>query len=253
MAVLTNGLSWWFYLPLSEGPWDERKFFAIDIQQQEIVKTAQYFRDFLSREATTSGCAIERAQKLQAGKEKDRVIRKTIYRAWKQLIEEPEELLVELLGEKVESLCGHRPGSDFLTGFLKARLITYPDPGGKQQMTERESSSGLEQEQWTHKKPSAYRFAGQRREVHSFTKLLLDFCGLLYERHPSDFDRVLSLRIGRAKCHFSRERNALRMGEPVKNSGIYVNTNLSGEDKRALCNGLLELFGYSHDDLQVEL
>jgi predicted type IV restriction endonuclease len=31
IAVLTNGMEWWFYLPLKQGPWKERKFFAVDI------------------------------------------------------------------------------------------------------------------------------------------------------------------------------------------------------------------------------
>jgi predicted type IV restriction endonuclease len=35
IAALTNGLSWWLYLPLAEGRWDQRKFFTIDIQQQD--------------------------------------------------------------------------------------------------------------------------------------------------------------------------------------------------------------------------
>lgn len=35
LAVLTNGVSWWFYLPLNEGNWEQRKFYAVDIFQQD--------------------------------------------------------------------------------------------------------------------------------------------------------------------------------------------------------------------------
>ena len=35
LAVLTNGINWWFYLPLKEGNWRERrKFYAIDVYVQ---------------------------------------------------------------------------------------------------------------------------------------------------------------------------------------------------------------------------
>lgn len=31
IAVLTNGIQWWFYLPAGQGSWDQRKFFAVDL------------------------------------------------------------------------------------------------------------------------------------------------------------------------------------------------------------------------------
>ncbi|MFH1656156.1 MAG: type I restriction endonuclease, partial [Candidatus Nealsonbacteria bacterium] len=36
LAVLTNGISWWFYLPLQPGSdWERRKFLTINIIQQK--------------------------------------------------------------------------------------------------------------------------------------------------------------------------------------------------------------------------
>ena len=109
LAILTNGLVWWFYLPLSEGSWEQRKFFTVDIQHQEASSVANHFRQFLGKEAVSSGTAVTKAEQMQASRQKDRVIQKTIPKAWKQLCEEPDELLLELFAEKVESLCGHSP------------------------------------------------------------------------------------------------------------------------------------------------
>ena len=30
LSILTNGFTWWFYLPLNEGSWEERRFFTAD-------------------------------------------------------------------------------------------------------------------------------------------------------------------------------------------------------------------------------
>ena len=35
LAILTNGKTWWFYLPTKKGDWKARKFYTIDIIQQE--------------------------------------------------------------------------------------------------------------------------------------------------------------------------------------------------------------------------
>ncbi len=58
IAVLTNGLSWWFYLPLNPGDWKSRKCFSIDITQQEeeIVKN---FINFLEKENVLSKKSLE--------------------------------------------------------------------------------------------------------------------------------------------------------------------------------------------------
>ena len=45
LAILTNGLIWWFYLPLVGGNWHDRKFFTIDIRQQNPSTASQHFNE----------------------------------------------------------------------------------------------------------------------------------------------------------------------------------------------------------------
>ena len=118
MAVLTNGFQWWFYLPLSEGSWEQRKFFAIDMPEQDVAEVAKHFREFLSRQRVADGSAVKLAQELRESAEKSRRIEETIPRAWKELCEAPDERLLDLFADKVESLCGHRPSRDQLASFL---------------------------------------------------------------------------------------------------------------------------------------
>ena len=49
LAILTNGISWEFYLPLTEGSWEQRKFFTIDIIQQAADEVVKNFSNFYSK------------------------------------------------------------------------------------------------------------------------------------------------------------------------------------------------------------
>ncbi len=63
LGVLTNGISWWFYLPRVKGSWYERKFYSIDLIRQDADAIISKFIDFLSKQNVTIGKAEENAKK----------------------------------------------------------------------------------------------------------------------------------------------------------------------------------------------
>jgi len=131
IAILTNGLLWWFYLPLAGGEWHQRKFFTIDIRQQNPSAAAKHFEEFLNRNSLADGSAIKKAKSIKKSREKNKSIIQTIPKAWEQLLEEPDELLLELLADKVESICGYRADLEILTDFIHEKGLfknqTSPD------------------------------------------------------------------------------------------------------------------------------
>lgn len=265
IAVLTNGLLWWFYLPLFPGSWDQRKFFTIDIQEQEVGSAATHFMLFLSREAVASGAALKKAEEMHAGREKDRRIRDTIPTAWRELCQKPDEMLVELLSEKVESLCGHKPSEEalgeFLAGAIAApaapvtennrgqrtrtpepprppRVVTPPPPAGNDNT-------------WTFKAPVAFRFKGQRHQVSTFKEILMTLSEVLHREHGREFQKVFALR-GRRRAYFGQDYREMTAPQEITGTGIYVETCLSANAVKDRCHELLALFGYQPGDLQVE-
>ena len=64
LAILTNGLTWWFYLPKEKGDWKARKFYSIDITQQQSADIAQRFIGLISKSNVQSGKALENAKTL---------------------------------------------------------------------------------------------------------------------------------------------------------------------------------------------
>lgn len=128
LAILTNGLLWWFYLPLAGGSWQQRRFFTVDIQEQSPESAAGHFRDFLARDAMASGVAIKTAQSIHQSKEKDRSIIEALPGVWREVFSEPDDLLLDLLAAKVESVCGYRPDPEILARFIQDQVSSLQLP-----------------------------------------------------------------------------------------------------------------------------
>lgn len=136
LAVLTNGRTWWFYLPTKKGDWKARKFYTIDIIQQELQDVVQRFNDLLSRNNVQTGKAIQHAESIYKGKQKKKLIEETIPEAWNKIITEPDSLLIDLLSETTEKICGFKPETYDTTRFLKdneGRFLVSPEeePSGE--------------------------------------------------------------------------------------------------------------------------
>ncbi len=102
LAVLTNGITWWFYLPLHEGSWEQRKFYTIEIYDQDAEEISQKFWDFLSKENVVSGKAIVSAETIYKGRQKQHLIEITLPKAWNKIIKESDENFIELIAETTE-------------------------------------------------------------------------------------------------------------------------------------------------------
>jgi len=118
LASLTNGITWWFYLPLREGSWEQRKFYTIDISQQDPEDIASKFIVFLSKENVGDGKAIENAEKIYKGQQKQNVLKETLPKAWNKIVIEPDESLIELINETTEKLCGYKADSETIEQFF---------------------------------------------------------------------------------------------------------------------------------------
>ncbi len=94
LAVLTNGKEWWFYLPTERNiKWDDRKFVSLNILDNTSYAEEQ-FRKYLSKDSVANGYALKHARSTLLTK-------LHIAEVWQDMISEPEELLVDLISEKL--------------------------------------------------------------------------------------------------------------------------------------------------------
>jgi len=257
-SILTNGIAWWFYLPWQEGSWEQRKFYTIDILQQESQDIASKFIDLLSKDNISSGKAVRNAEEIYRGQQKLNILKETLPKAWNKIIEKPDDLLIELIGETAEKLCGYKADTEMIEQFLtrnKDHLIisatvptriARPTSPPVTRLTSKALSGS-----YSGKSISSFYFRGSRYQVRFWRDLLLKLCEILKTIHGAEFDKVLSLK-GRKRPYFSRNENELWTPREIGSTGIFAETNLSANSIVRSCFDILVLFGYSNNDLRID-
>jgi hypothetical protein len=256
LATLTNGITWWFYLPLNEGSWEQRKFFTIEIYDQDANEISQRFIDFLSKENIISGRALVNAEKMYKGRQKNEQVKATMPKAWKRIIEEENDGLIEIIAETTEKMCGHKPDAETVAGFISTiHCQTFPITLSKKikvlpKTTPENSNDTSSNTDYSGKTIQSFVFLGKRYNVGSWKALLMEICTLISQRHRESFDKVLNLQ-GRKRHYFTREPNELRAPCLITGTSIYAEVNLSSNRIVKIIHRLFALFGYSVDDFSI--
>ncbi len=279
LAALTNGRTWWLYLPLQAGSWDQRRFLTIDLESHEPGIVEQRFTEYLSAERVNSGRAVGEAEDLVRSQQRAELASKSIVEAWNQIIETPDEILLDLISETTERICGFKPAPGLVEQFLLQRVGALPRPAATPKIHARrqpvavpkptlveplamEPSSvvniaGPRQIEGKNHRPISLEFQGRSRQLNSWNDVLMQLCELLNELHPKDFDQVLAIRRSyrpnsKWPYHFSQNTSELRKPKEIKNSGIYAEVDLTATALVDLCYQLVQLFGYSQNSLVIQ-
>jgi hypothetical protein len=121
IAVLTDGRLWNFYLPGQHGSYEDRRVYQLDIVERATPEIVMRFKRYLDRSRVAAGAALNDAQSDYHASASRRVAEMTLPKAWAQLLSEPDGLLLDLLREQTESLCGHKPSDNALEDFLRSQ------------------------------------------------------------------------------------------------------------------------------------
>ncbi len=127
LLILTNGRCWDFYLSMAAGPPADRRFYRLDLGLEDKTPDyVEFLEQHLREGQVVSGQANLSAQELLANKRLREKARGAIPRAWRALVDEGDEILGDLLAERVESDCGAKPGLDDVHSFLAS--LRPPEP-----------------------------------------------------------------------------------------------------------------------------
>ena len=96
----------------------------LDILEREPQEAESSLKRHLEYDAVRSGQAIETARRDHRNAARKRQTHRTLPDAWTKLIESEGELLVELMSDKVENLCGVKPVPDAIAAFLRQQPAT---------------------------------------------------------------------------------------------------------------------------------
>jgi len=250
IAILTNGFTWWFYLPLKEGNWEKRRFFIADFNKQSPELIADRLLAILSKDNIVSGESIKHAEdiwKSDRGKEE-------LPRAWAEILNGPDEILVDLLAETCARLSG------FPVNIEDVKKFILDISNGKEQIPQRQKvkvtipkvykSPFTIMNDYSSKKINYFVLFGKMEYPRNWKYLLVMVTEEIYRRHSSDFRKVLALR-GPKKMYFSQNINEMRKPYPISNSDYYIETNESANSIVKRCHQLLTLFGHKESDLKI--
>ena len=122
LAVLTDGREWSFFLPAGAGSYDERRVYKLNIAEHDVATSVRRLERYLRYEAVCSEEAFIAAQEDYRDIAREREIHEALPKAWARLVAEKDELLLEVVAECVENLCGYRPTPNTVSRFLRATV-----------------------------------------------------------------------------------------------------------------------------------
>lgn len=123
-AIVTDGKEWHFYLPAEVGSYDERRLYKLDLMEREDLESSYRLERYLSYGNVISGIALDNAREDYKNVSKEREAKTNIPVAWKKLIEDKDDILLDVISDKVESICGFKPTPIQIINYLESLHIS---------------------------------------------------------------------------------------------------------------------------------
>lgn len=265
MAVLTDGQEWHFYLPGEQGLYQERRVYKLDLLERNVEECETRLKRYLDYQALCSGKALEEARRDYQGVSKDRQITLTLPTAWAKLMGEPDELLIELVADKVESLCGYKPDPDAVASFLTNGALVVANPQSRQ-VTHKESRirkshpSSTGQTQLT---SIGFQLQGRVYRARNAREVMMKLFEELAKRDVTFLERFAARpKHGRKRRFIARTKAELYPDRPdlgeshshQLSKGWWIGTNYSRENIEKIVRMACEVAGLNYGtDVTIKL
>ena len=259
ICVLTTGLEWWLFLPREKGRPMACRFAVLSIHDDPLEQLVEDFHAFLSKATLVNGEAERRAKAvLEASREAAR-LNQEIPRIWTDMVRAPDEELVELLSKRIYEQVNLRPTRDQVVAALQGSSVpSAPVPADPSAPTPpaaptKPTAPGRTPRRST--KPVAMVLWGERHEVQSHVDVLKTVIDRLYERHTSEWDRVLEVR-GHKNPYAARDPQMFKPDGRKYNyrhlaSGYYFDLWHNADALQRRARQFLVHFGHDPSDLEV--
>lgn len=118
LCVLTDGREWSFYLPSGQGSYEDRRVYRLQLDDRDPAECQRILTRYLARDRVRDQSAFEDAQRDYRDAAGRREAVAVLPRAWLELITDREELLLDVVADKAEALCGFKPDSAAVLRYL---------------------------------------------------------------------------------------------------------------------------------------
>jgi len=275
LAILTNGITWWFYLISANGSWQRKWFYSIDLIKQKPDTFVSNIVDLLAKTKVARGQSIKAAKSLYQRK-RQKLAANFLPEAWNQIISQPNKIFVELLSDQTEKLCRYKVNAKSIEKFLDKHmdqwLVKNVAGTGAAPPSATMATDILDlDEELSPSKPTvsptkksvelnqsfadlsirSFRFNGSNYPVRAWDEVLPILCEYFASSHTKDFEKVLWISDDQ-KSRFSRYSDQLRIPEKIKGTDIFVENRLTPDEVVTTAEKLLEEFGYNRKDLSID-
>lgn len=247
--ILTDGKTWNFYLPAGQGNYESRRIYKLDLTERSPSESASKLRRYLDFERVKNEDALEDAQKDYKSKYKANEAKSTIPDAWKELVDEENEYLYEIINNAVEKKCGYKAKLSDISDFLsKIRFTSDTTPTFEKP----KKTVLLQPPPNNHQYGSWYSINGKRYSVSSAKKVVVELLNALYDIDNSLFEKCLKKEdnYGRNRQYIARRKEDLYKDRPdlvEKNAklkgGFYLLTNFSNSIKVKILDMAFDIVG----------
>jgi predicted type IV restriction endonuclease len=250
VAILTDGQEWNFFLPAEQGDYGERRVYKLDLVEREPQESAARLLRYLSYAEVATGRAIAAAREDYQNVSRNRQMLATLPEAWSKLVSEEDDLLLELVADRVESLSGFKPNLDTVAKFLRENVVfrtsaltnvqaTQP-PRVQPQRTVPQTQPLQQRNQAVASGSNTisvgFSLDGKFVSCRNGREVLIGVFEALSRRDPSFLERFAARpKHGRTRRYLARTADELYPGRPdlarehfsKLTSGWYVGTNVS--------------------------
>ena len=230
--ILTDGNIWDFYLSMAEGLPSERRFYRMELRREEnFSEYVKFLESYLQKSHVLSGQARREAERRHENNLERGKARNVIPKVWMTLLQEPDDMLRDVLAEAVESECGTKPDLDDVEGFLKRFSRSHIPQTPNQQPVRRTPTPPIQSK---NNKIVGYILDGRPVETGAGYKTLADILKEFHLRDAEFMSRFASKTVGRTRQLVAENPNDLYQKIHLKDdhsldlkNGWWLGTNLS--------------------------
>ena len=249
-AVLTDGKTWSFYLPSGQGRYEDRRIYKLDLMERTVEESIEKLQRYLAFTRVKDNTAFEDAKKDYSNKYSRGVAQKTIPEAWKDLIDNEDEILFSLIAESVEKKCGYKPKSDDVSDFLS--LIRFvPSQNHITQSIQNANPIKIDNiHNDVSENGSWYEINGQRFSVRSAKEVVIKLLCEFSKMDKNFFEKCYKdeRNHGRNRTYIARSIKELYIGRPDLEhnnvrlpGGWFLMTNFSNQIKSKILNMAIDV------------
>lgn len=254
LCVLTDGREWSFYLPSGQGSYEERRVYRLQLDDREPADSAETLRRYLEHDRVKSGAALEAATTDYRNASAKREAARSLPMAWDQLVTGPEELLIDLLSDQSEAICGYRPTSSDVVSFLRLLAAGSQSiaPPVKTPLVAAHPPERFQREPPATTAPGrsvSYVVLGENRKARDGNSALIDVLTCLARRDLALVPRLAAAVRGNTRNHIAQSVQEIYPARPDLARGTeftpgwLVGTNIANREKVRIIRAACEVYG----------